>query len=575
MSAQAKPKVKQINGTWVPDASVASSAAGPYPSLPADLPDTSHTGASNNLRDMTMWQPQNRSADAAILPELDKLVGRARDMDRNSGVAKGGIQTLVDNVVGVGLRLISRPNFVAMGRTKSWAVGWAREYESLYYEWWWSTACHAGDTMTGDHLTAQVFRSSILSGDWLALPLWLPNRGDGFATKLQTVESDRLCNPNGAPNTSELRGGIKYDQYSMPVGAYIRKTHPGDYGVIQEQAGDYGKWEYIPRKTPWGRKRWLHGFDPDRPGQSRGKPLLSPVLSQFKQADRYTNAEIAAAVANAMIAGIIYTDLDQDAIVELFRNNEQHYLEERLKYGDVKLQSGSMIPVFPGDKVEPFIPSRPAAQFGAFMTNVYRIIAVGMDMSYELLMKDFSNLNYSSARSMMLEIWRGFNRRRDWLGTQWMDEVNLLFMEEVVNDGRLDAPDFYRYKGAYCRAFYIGPGKGWVDPVKEITAAQMRIDIGLSTLEKECAEQGEDWREIMAQQAYEQEERARLGIQSPAAKPAAGAAPADGANPADDQQQDEPPTRQRDPAQAAAGATTRQLMDAVIMADMTRDIDHE
>lgn len=469
--------------------------------------DTAHSGASATLRELVMWNPPRRSADADLMRELPAMVGRSRDIERNSGVAKGGIQTLVDNVVGTGLRLSSRPNYLALGKDKNWAVDWARRFEALFYEYWWSTACHAGDTMTGDQMTAQVFRSGIVSGDWVSLPLWMPDRGDGFATKMQTVDPDRLCNPNGDVDTPYCRGGIKFDDFGMPISYYIKKTHPGDSGVW----GDWNDWEEIPRKTSWGRMRVLHGYEPDRAGQSRGKPLLSSVMMQFKQSDRYTNAEIAAAVANAMVAGLIYTDLDQDSIVELFRNKEDAYMKARQDHA-VKLEAGSLIPLFPGDKVEPFTPSRPVAQFGTFMTNIYRIIAVALDIPYELLLKDFSNTNYATVKAVMQEAWRSFLRRRDWLGTQWMDQIVLLFMEEMVNANRIEAPGFYEHKQAYVRSRYIGPGRGWHDPQKEIAAAAMRISVGISTLEKECAEQGEDWRDILEQKAYEQSEVKRLGL---------------------------------------------------------------
>ena len=42
--------------------------------------------------------------------------------------------------------------------------------------------------------------------------------------------------------------------------------------------------------------------------------------------------------------------------------------------------------------------------------------------------------------------------------------------------------------------------------------AAIRINAGLSTLEKECAEQGEDYEEILDQQAMERRMRAERGL---------------------------------------------------------------
>lgn len=469
--------------------------------------DTAHHAASLKAFDTAAWRPRIGSADSDLLREWPDLVSRSRDMERNNGVAKGGIQTIVDNVVGTGLRLSSRPDYRALGQTKDWAAQWRKKVESLFHWWWWTSACHAGDTMTGDQMTAQQFRASLNNGELLALPLWLPERGDGFATKIQTVESDRLSQPGGMFESSRLRGGIKFDEYGAPLGYFIKKTHPGDAFYDVDGMG----WEYVPRRTAFGRLRVIHAFDPERSGQSRGKPLLTSVLPQFKQIDRYTNAEIMAAVVNAMIAMVIESPMSHEQVMELFEGNPQAYLAARNEHA-VSLKGGTAISTFPGDKVASFLPQRPASGFGQFIENIYRIIGVALDMPYELLMKDFSKTNYSSARAAMLEAWRSFNRRRDWLGTQWMDPIFGLFLEEMVNAGRIEAPDFYQNRWYYQRCKWIGPGRGWVDPVKEADASVLRVDSNLSTLEQECAEQGLDWEDVLEQRAMEIEKLKELGF---------------------------------------------------------------
>lgn len=479
----------------------------------ASVDPAAHHGASVRAFDVAAWMPRRGSADAVLLPELTNLRDRSRDIDRNNGVAKGGIQTITDNVVGTGLRLSSRPDYKTLGKSKEWADEWSRQYESLFHAWWWTTACHAGDTMTGDQMTAQQFRAGIANGEFVALPLWIPDRGDGFATKIQTVESDRLSQPDGAMESSRFRGGIEFDQCGMPTAYHIKRTHPGD---AFENSTLFG-WEKIPRKTEFGRLRVIHGFDPERSGQSRGKPLLTSILPQFKQIDRYTNAEIMAAVVNAMIALVVQSPMSHEQVMELFEGDADAYLAARAANA-VSLQAGTAISTFPGDTVQSFLPQRPASGFGQFVENIYRIIGVGLDMPYELLMKDFSKTNYSSARAAMLEAWRSFNRRRDWLGTQWADPVSWLFLEEMVNANRIEAPGFYENRWAYQRCRWIGPGRGWVDPVKEADASVLRMNNNLSTLEQECAEQGLDWEEVLEQRAREKEKMKLLGLDGPQKK---------------------------------------------------------
>jgi capsid protein len=54
--------------------------------------------------------------------------------------------------------------------------------------------------------------------------------------------------------------------------------------------------------------------------------------------------------------------------------------------------------------------------------------------------------------------------------------------------------------------------KGWIDPVKETKASKIRLEIGLSTLEDECATQGLDWEEVLEQRAREQAKMRELGL---------------------------------------------------------------
>jgi hypothetical protein len=288
---------------------------------------TAYDGASLTARDVRAWTPPRRSADAEILPSLDTLVARARDIDRNNPIAKGARTTIVDNVVGTGPRLSPQPDYRLLGKTKEWADEWSAKMQGLFHSWWWTTKCHAGDTLTGDQLAQQALAAVIMNGDTIALPLWLPERGDGYATKLQMIEADRLSNPNGQGDTQFMRAGVKLDEYGAPLGYWIRTTHPGDFLVAGMQS--FGKWEFVPRKTDYGRLRAIHYFDAERSPQTRGKPLLTTILPQLKNIDRYIRAEIDAAVANAMIAGIITTPLDHESIVQLFSKDHQAYLKAR------------------------------------------------------------------------------------------------------------------------------------------------------------------------------------------------------------------------------------------------------
>nr|WP_244427592.1 phage portal protein [Bartonella queenslandensis] len=460
-------------------------------------------------RELASWLPSTGSADSDLNPELATLVSRSRDLVRNHGVASGAFQTLTDNVVGTGLRLAAQPDYRTLGRDKTWADIWARQVEALWRSWADTTDCDAAKSLTFAGLTAQIYRSSMLNGEALALPLWLKDRP--FATALQLIEPDRLSNPEDRPDTQSLRGGIEIDIYGAPKAYWIRKHHPAD---VFSSASAEQDWQRVPVETAFGRRRVLHLHTHERIAQRRGKPLLTSIMPLFKMLDHYERSELQAAVVNAMIAAFVETPLDSEAIGEMFGGSVDEYLAARNEW-KVRLQGGAIIPVFPGDKISPFTPSRPNSGYGQFVENILRHIGAGLNIPFELLMKDFSKTNYSSARAALMEAWRFFMGRRQWLATYWARPVYELWLEEAIGKGLVEAPNFYQNRHAWTRSKWIGPGRGWIDPVKEAEASRIRMENGLSTLEEECASQGLDWEDVLEQRAREQAKMKELGLAMP------------------------------------------------------------
>ncbi len=474
-----------------------------------------HHGASQTNRDIAGWHASRGSADSDLLPDLPQLQYRSRDIRRNNGFAQSIVSTAVEGVVGNGIRFCSQPDYLRLQAIdksfdKEWAEEFAAQYEAIFHEWWWSTACHAGDTKTGDMLSEEVLYSKFDNGGSFTLPLWLPKRGDGFATKLQTVEIDRLSNPNFAPNTTKLRGGLEFDDDGMLLASHIRDGHPGDAFFLNNTKSMV--WRRIPRRTPWGRLRFIHDFDGDRADQTRGKPLLSAVLDQFKNIDRYVKAEIQAAVYNAMIWGAITTPLEHDDIVELFKGDEAAYMKSRAEHA-IKMQAGTLATLFPGDKLESFMPQRPAAGFGVFVENIEKIITVATGIPHILSKKDYAKSNYSNTRAALADVYRGYSRRRDRLGAGWLDPINGLLMEEVVNDGRIQAPRFYEFKRAYLRGTWIGPALTYIDKEQEVNGDILAVNSDMDTMQRIAASRGLHWKEVYDQRAVERAYATKIGLQ--------------------------------------------------------------
>jgi len=481
---------------------------------------SAHQAAGNDLA-LADWNPLPGSADSDLLPDLDTLTSRSRDLGRNNGLMAGGMQTLRDNIVGAVLRLSCNPDYRLLGWTREQAREWGNTTEAHFRSWAETTECDAARSLNLLGLTLQALGGGMLNGDALALPLWLPRPAQRWNTRLMMVEADRLSTPLHLEHRADIRGGVEFDAHGAPLAYHVLKGHPGErFGLGGLHALQALEWERIPAYTAWGRRRVIHLHDKERTGQSRGKPIVTAVMREFHMAGKYAANELQASLANSLVAAFLESDLDPDSAGALFGANPREAWRESL--GEArnirKLQGAAVIPLPAGARLNSFTPGRPNQAFEAFMLATLRHIAAGMNLPYELLLKDFSKTNYSSARAALLEAWRYFLGRRRWITDYWLRPVYELWLEEAVNAGVIEAPGFYENRYAYSRARFIFGGRGWVDPVKEAKAAGIRMSLGISTLERECAEQGEDYEEVLDQLEVEKNLRAARGLDFAAAQ---------------------------------------------------------
>lgn len=490
-----------------------------------DYGATAHDAADGTDPMFSQWFPFAASPDADLIPELGTMVGRSRDMFRNHGLAAGYRQTSQDNIIGSVLRLSSKPHYRLLGWNADRAHEWAQKTEAEFWTYASSTECDASRTSTLLGLTRQILGSATENGDAIAIPIWNNFVGARWNTSFMLVEGDRLSTPIGMEHRRDIRGGVHVNKHNAPIGYYVRKSHPGDAfslgaGWSANVIPTQDDWEYIPAFDGAGFRRIIHLHDKDRAEATRAKPMIAAVMKEFKMAGKYSQEELKSAVTNSLIAAFVESNLDQTSLIDLFSSGAgstdpaeiNNYWLNQFAQNRAKLQGGAIIPMPLGAKVTGFNPGRPNPAFEAFMLSVLRHIAAGLNIPYELLTKDFSRTNYSSARAALLEAWRFFQSRRQWLIDQWLSHVYEFWMREAIDKGRVEAPDFYLNRQAYLRCRWIMSGRGWVDPLKEVKAARERIDGDLSNEEIECAEQGLDYEEVLEGQARILKKKRELGL---------------------------------------------------------------
>jgi len=452
----------------------------------------SYTGASRTRRTISEWMPKDGDPDSATIQDLPELRKRSRDLVKNAPLATGAINTCCTNIVGSGLKLhsqIDRKTLSSFGEDQ--AEAWEATTEAEWGLFWGTKDVDIQRTLVGDAICDMVLRQTLENGDvFVNLPRL--DRGGPYALKIQLIESDRVCNDGNKPDVQNLIAGVQKDIYGAPTAYHVCNQFPVGYGYVRPTTGK--KWDVIPaygRNT--GLPNILHIFRPLRPGQTRGIPYLSPVIEALKQLDRYSEAELMAAVVSAMFTVFIKTENGESGfdISELGAETNAQADDK-----DVKLASGAIVDLARGEEIQVADPKRPNAAFDPFVLAILRQIGVALEIPFEILIKHFT-ASYSAARAALLEAWKFFSARRQWLAQNFIQQVYEVWLYEAVTSGRINAPGFLTdplIRKAYCGAEWTGPSKGMIDEEKEVNAAKERIAIGISNRQREMASLlGADW----------------------------------------------------------------------------------
>ena len=164
------------------------------------------------------------------------------------------------------------------------------------------------------------------------------------------------------------------------------------------------------------------------------------------------------------------------------------------------------------------VPSGQSSELNDYNLAVSRRIGAGHNLSYEMMTRDVSKVNYSSARQNLLEDWKTFADEQNYIIEHFLDFV----LEDVVTAAYLagklkNAPkDFMTNRQKYLKHEFIGQGLPWIDPLKEAQANQVMLATGQTTLKDIYAKKGKDWEEEIAQLALEREKTKELGLLSKA-----------------------------------------------------------
>lgn len=461
-------------------------------------------GANGTKKSVIGWTHGGGSHREDIEDNIDPLRQRSRDLYYGgSNLATGAVKRLRTNTVGVGLHLKASIDEEVLKILPEQARELEEAIEREFSHWADSTNCDMERLDNFYQLQQLALLNALLSGDSFALMKTSKRTGSIYDLRIELIEADRISTPDTERVNPLFCEGVEKNEDGEVVAYHISKFHPLSF--TDRNPREWVRVAAYGEKT--GRRNILHVMNRERIGQVRGVPFLSPVIETIKQLGRYTEAEVLAAVINGLFTVFIEKESTSDDVPfgEAVPEELQVDAEDE---GSIELAPGAVIDLGEGEKANMVNPGRPNPNFDPFVIAVIKQIGAALEIPYEILIMAF-NSNYSASRAAILEFFKVVKMYRAWFVTDFCQPIYEEWLSEAVAKGRIKAPGFFSdpiIKSAYCSAEWSGPSAGQLDPTKEVQAADLRVQGGYSTREREARElTGTDFYKNVKQRKREEE----------------------------------------------------------------------
>lgn len=438
------------------------------------------------------WATEDTARDANDVGTRQILRKRSKYECDNSGYLNGLVRQLANDLIGTGPRLqLSAPPELREQ---------ARAVERSFARW-----CKA----TGFARKARLLeRTRVVKGECFGQAITNPKVRHPVKLDLFVLDPGRVTTPLMRVDDRNAVDGIRFDEAGNPAEYSVLKQTPNEAFTALLEA------DTLPAE------RVVHWFRQDEPGQYRGVPETSPTLLVGAQLRRFGAAVLTAAEAAAMIAGIMKTNgtpPTDDA-----GNPTVQTMDE------LEIARGTFLAVPDGWDASAFKAEQPTTTYEGFATHKLNEVSRPHLAPKNLITGDSSGFNFASGKLDHLPYQHSIWINREDFRERVLDPVLFLWLEEATLAGEI--PEGLPPYAEWDFDWYWD-GFSSIDPLKEATAKEKRLLIGLTTLMEECAEEGKDWEDVLTQRAKElarvKELEAEYGVAfGPADAPAAEPAPA-------------------------------------------------
>lgn len=415
------------------------------------------SGGGNRLKNWTA--PSTNFASTIPAPLVRE---RARDAYRNNPWARRAVDSLVVNAIGAGIKPQLRLTDAELKRTADRA--WTE----------WTDAADFGGRYDFYGLQQQALRAAAIDGEVLVRMVIAPE--NRVPLQLQVLPGEFL---DSSRVDNQTLDGIEYDAAGQRRAYWLYRRHPA-------AAPDM-----VSTRVP--AEEIIHLYAPIQPGVQRGTSWLAPGLLALRELQEFVEAALTHAKVGSLFSGFV--QLPDGAPNPLAGSD-----------GAPQLEPGSMVRLRAGETVEfSEPPDAGGATYEAFVRSQLRAIASALNMPYEILAGDVSQVTFASGRHSLLEFRRQLESIQHHLVVfQLCRPIWQAWVRLAVAAGVLPEADY--------AVRWIAPLPEMLDTGAETRAVIARIRAGLISRAEAVSLTGLDIEELDAEIASDNARADRLGL---------------------------------------------------------------